>query len=96
MNMPSSMQNIPTEGRRDNTDGNNTSAQPPMDPSSTPTEPVDPGMDVTPTASAECTAMCEYLEMCNSCFYDEVGNCLDVPGVPPSVTVKSCLRFLVA
>lgn len=31
-------------------------------------------------SSPQCMAMCEYLDMCNSCFYDEVGNCLDIPG----------------
>ncbi len=40
----------------------------------------DPPGGSTPTSSAQCIAMCEYLEMCNACFYDEVGNCLDVPG----------------
>ena len=77
---PSSM-NVPSNTQPDTPEGgNNTPRQPPMDPSSGPMEPLDPGMGVTPNASAECTAMCEYLEMCNSCFYDEVGNCLDVPG----------------
>ena len=33
-----------------------------------------------PVDSQACTALCEYLEMCNSCFYDEQGECLDVAG----------------
>ncbi len=33
-----------------------------------------------PMDTQACTGLCEYLELCGSCFYDDQGECLDIPG----------------
>ena len=59
--------------------------------------------DMGPMDSPEdCRGLCEYLEMCNSCFYDPEGECLDVEGCisvctnQTSATVAQCIAGLEA
>ena len=47
--------------------------------------PTDSGMNTNPDSSVpadptNCTGLCNYLEMCGSCFWDDAGNCLEVDG----------------
>lgn len=47
--------------------------------------PTDLGMNTNPdsgvpTDPTNCTGLCNYLEMCGSCFWDDAGNCLEVDG----------------
>jgi hypothetical protein len=61
--------------------------------------PADMGIQVEPD---DCVRLCEYLEMCGSCFQDEQGECLDNDGcaavcrTETAPTVATCVAALPA